>query len=93
MADDLKQLEKLIIDLKESLEREIAVTGTELRTQMREGFDRIEKVASRHSGMIVSGTVAIATLTKTVTKQESAIRDLQLRVRKLESRRRNGKSR
>ena len=81
MSGDLKHLERLLLDLKEGLERE-----------MRESFDRIEKVTSRHSGMIVSGTVAISTLTKTVTKQESAIRDLQARVRKLEGRRRNGKA-
>ena len=81
MSGDLKHLERLLLDLKEGLERE-----------MRESFDRIEKVTSRHSGMIVS-TVAISTLTKTVTKQESAIRDLQARVRKLEGRRRNGKAR
>ena len=80
MSGDLKHLERLLLDSKEGLERE-----------MRESFDRIEKVTSRHSGMIVS-TVAISTLTKTVTKQESAIRDLQARVRKLEGRRRNGKA-
>jgi hypothetical protein len=40
--------------------------------------------------MIVSGTIAIGTITKAVTKQEAAIRDLQARVRKLESRK-NGK--
>jgi hypothetical protein len=79
LADDLKHLEQLLLDLKESLERE-----------MREGFDRVEKVTRRHSGMIVSGTVAISALTRSLTKQESEIRDLQSRVRKLEGRR-NGK--
>jgi hypothetical protein len=36
--------------------------------------------------MMVSGTVAIGTITKAVSKQEAAIRDLQARVRKLENR-------
>lgn len=79
--------------MKESLEREMREGFdriTTLEREMREGFDRIEKVTRRHSGMIVSGTVAISTITRSLTKQESEIRDLQTRVRKLEGRR-NGR--
>jgi hypothetical protein len=82
----LQHLERLIVDFKESL-------GREMRTgfaSVNERLDRVEATLGRHSGMIVSGTVAIATLTKSVTKQEAAIRDLQARMRKLESRE-NGK--
>jgi hypothetical protein len=98
MDDDrFKHLERLIIDFKESLEREMGELRDGLRGELRSGFaavnerlDRVEATLGRHSGMIVSGTVAIGTITKAVTKQEAAIRDLQARVRKLESRR-NGK--
>jgi hypothetical protein len=98
MDDDrFKQLERLIIDFKESLEREIGDLGNGLRGEMKAGFaavnerlDRVEATLGRHSGMIVSGTVAIGTITKAVSKQEAAIRDLQARVRKLETRK-NGK--
>jgi hypothetical protein len=92
MTDDLKHLEQLIIDFKESLEREMREGNESIRREMREGFQRLENVTRRHSGMIVSGTVAIGTITKSITRQEAAIRDLQARVRKLEARR-NGKKR
>jgi len=98
MAEDrFQHLERLIVHFKESLEHELGDLGEGLRGEMRAGFsavnerlDRVEATLGRHSGMIVSGTVAIGTLTKSITKQETAIRDLQARVRKLESRK-NGK--
>jgi hypothetical protein len=55
LPDDLKHLEQLLLDMKESLERE-----------MREGFDRIEKaarprrvarellLATRHSALVTA---------------------------------------
>ena len=57
---------------------------------MREGFDRIEKVTTRHAGLIASGTLAIGTLIKSSQKQAAAIKDLETRIRKLEGRK-NGK--
>ena len=99
--NSLKNLEILVQLLKDSLEHEIV----ELRGEMREGFasmntrfDQIERVTGRHSGIIVAGTAAIATITRTINRQEAAlekqqatIRDLTARVRTLERRRANGK--
>jgi hypothetical protein len=83
ILDQLKatqqQTADLITGVKESLERE-----------MREGFDRIDKVTKRHSGLIASGTLAISTLLKSSEKQDAAIKDLQTRMRKLEGRK-NGR--
>jgi hypothetical protein len=74
-----KSLVDLITSVKESLERE-----------MREGFDRIEKVTTRHTGLIASGTLAIGTLIKSSQKQDAAIKNLETRMRKLEGRK-NGR--
>jgi hypothetical protein len=88
-----KHLERLIEDMSASLHRELVGLESSLRQGMRDGFaavnerlDTIETTLKRHSGMIVSGTVAITTITRTLTKQEEAIRNLQARVRKLEQR-------
>ena len=74
-----RQTADLVTSVKESLEQE-----------MREGFDRIEKVMTRHTGLIASGTLAIGTLIKSSQKQDAAIKDLETRMRKLEARK-NGK--
>ena len=74
-----RQTADLVTSVKESIERE-----------MREGFDRIEKVTTRHTGLIASGTLAISTLIKSSQKQAAAIKDLETRIRKLEGRK-NGK--
>ena len=74
-----RQTADLVTSVKESIERE-----------MREGFDRIEKVTTRHTGLIASGTLAISTLIKSSQKQAAAIMDLETRIRKLEGRK-NGK--
>jgi hypothetical protein len=52
-----RQTADLVTSVKESLERE-----------MREGFERIEKVTTRHTGLIASGTLAISTLIKSSQK-------------------------
>ena len=94
MDDDrFKHLERLIVGFKESLEREMrsGFTGVNERLdRVEERLNRFEATLGRHSGMMVAGTIAIGTITKAVTKQETAIRDLQARVRRLESRK-NGK--
>ena len=74
-----RQTADLVTSVKESLERE-----------MREGFGRIEKVTTRHTGLIASGTLAISTLIKSSQKQDAAIKDLETRIRKLEGRK-NGR--
>jgi len=74
-----RQTADLVTSVKESIERE-----------MREGFDRIEKVTTRHTGLIASGTLAISTLIKGAQKQDAAIKDLETRIRKLEGRK-NGR--
>ena len=74
-----RQTADLVTSVKESLEQE-----------MREGFDRIEKVTTRHTGLIASGTLAISTLIKSSQKQDAAIKDLETRIRKLEGRK-NGR--
>jgi len=74
-----RQTADLVTSVKESLEQE-----------MREGFDRIEKVMTRHTGLIASGTLAISTLIKSSQKQDAAIKDLETRIRKLEGRK-NGR--
>jgi hypothetical protein len=74
-----RQTADLVTSVKESIERE-----------MREGFDRIEKVTTRHTGLIASGTLAISTLIKSSQKQDAAIKDLETRIRKLEGRK-NGR--
>jgi hypothetical protein len=87
-----RHLEHLIEDMSASLQRERIGLGNSLRQEMRDGFaavnERLDTIETlkRHSGMIVSGTVAITTITRTLTKQEEAIRNLQARVRKLEQR-------
>ena len=74
-----RQTADLVTSVKESIERE-----------MREGFDRIEKVTTRHTGLIASGTLAIGTLIKSSQKQDAAIKNLETRMRKLEGRK-NGR--
>jgi hypothetical protein len=52
-----RQTADLVTSVKESLERE-----------MHEGFERIEKVTTRHTGLIASGTLATSTLIKSSQK-------------------------
>jgi hypothetical protein len=81
------RLARLIEDLAGSLQREIEG----LRSEMRNGFDRIEASTKRNTGMIVSGTIAVSTLKKWTVKaderdkrREAEIRDLRSRLQKVE---------
>jgi hypothetical protein len=87
-----RQTADLVTGMKESLEREIASVKESFEREMRQGFERIEKVSTRHTGLIASGTLAIGTLIKSAQKQDAAIAKLEARMRKLEGRK-NGRKR
>ena len=72
---DLKHLEDLMIDLIESLRRE-----------MQNGFDRIDLSVGRHGRIIVSGTFAISALTKSMTGLEEQMQARDREVRGLRER-------
>ena len=81
----VKDLEELLLQFSDSL-------GKEIQT----GLDRIDGSVKRHSGMIVSGTVAISTVTKTITRLEGQmrvrdkeLRDLRHRIERLERRKKS----
>lgn len=74
-----------------SLEILIDQWGESLQSEMREGFDRVDASTKRNTGMIVSGTLAIAALKKWAAaedarnkRRDAGMRDLRDRVRKLE---------
>lgn len=87
MADDSKHLEKLMIDLFESL-----------RTEMRSGFDRIETHLSdmavrldRHAGLLQSGSRWTARtntwaerMDRAMERKNRQIADLDRRIKALE---------
>lgn len=86
---DLESLEKIVLQLHESTVSEISG----LRTEVREGFVRLESATRTHRGMLITGTAAYSTLTNAVTElqeretvREAEIRELRDRLRKLEQR-------
>lgn len=98
----MEHLEKLIIDLKESLEREIQGVGRDLREEMRTGFARIENRfdiqaarLDRHAALLQTGSRWTARMNDWAEKidqsletQNREIAELRARLEKLE--RRNG---
>lgn len=75
VQSSMKHLEELVVELIDSLRRE-----------MHQGFDRIDLSVRRHSGMIVSGTFAISALTKTITGLEDQMRARDREMRELRDR-------
>lgn len=76
-----------ILSLIESLSREMH----DLRSEMRNGFERVEQATRRHSSAITSGTFSIGGLSKTVERLEEQMRvrdgqiaELRDRLRSLE---------
>ena len=94
-------LEKLIVDFKDSLEREIFELGREMRqgfTDLRERFDRQDARLTRHGGLLQSGARQITRLVEWTeaaddqsAKRDARLMELEKRVNELE--RRLGESR
>lgn len=75
LKSNSENIAKLLTEMKESLEREIADLRDELAPPLK-----------RHTGMMISGTVAISTLTRSVNTLETRLNKLQVRMQKLEKR-------
>jgi predicted RNase H-like nuclease (RuvC/YqgF family) len=100
----MDHLEHLIVDLKESLERQILGVESSLRQEMREGFARIETKfdtqaarLDRQAGLLQTGNRWIARtndwtekIDKALETKDREIDELRARLDKLEKR--NGKS-
>jgi hypothetical protein len=83
-----------------NVERLIDSLHDSLQTEMNQIAERIESAVRRHSGMIASGSVAIGTLNRWAkrrddidTRRDADMRDLRMRVRKLEAAMRRKKAR
>jgi hypothetical protein len=83
-----------IIQLIESLARELQEFREEVRTGLRTSVERIEQAVRRHSTAITAGTLSIGGLTKAIERIEAMIEDrdkqiadLRQRVRLLEGHR------
>src|SRR5689334_24733407 len=83
-----ENVQHLIDTLHESVQAEI----NGFRADMNQFAERIESAVRRHSGMIASGSVAIGTLNRWAkrrddidTRRDADMRDLRMRVRKLEA--------
>ena len=90
MADTSKSVEKLIVDLYESTQREMQAGFQALDRRL----GAIEGVLKTHRGMMLAGTVAYQTLTEGLAgvqgrepQLEKELRELRARVQKLEKRR------
>ncbi len=91
---------RLIENLSDSLQNEIAELRSEMRagfTEMREGFDRIEARLGRHGGLINGGARQITRLIEwsekvdgLIADRDRTIEDLKRRVERLEGKQ-NGK--
>lgn len=85
---------KLIEDLSGSINAEFAAVRadiTGLRTEMHEGFERIDASTRRNTRSIAGGAAAISALNRWAaerdsadSKRDTAIHNLEIRVRKLE---------
>jgi hypothetical protein len=79
-ASRFEHLEKLLLDVKESLEREFKGTANQigkLEHEFRTAADRIEKAVKRHDLAIVSGTLAIAEVRKHLAELDERVKRLE----------------
>lgn len=84
-------LAKLVEEHSDSLQREMAGLQRELAGDMATGFDRLEAATTRNTKVLVGGSKAVAALTQWAQKRDQLdrkpdqeIRDLRLRMQKLE---------
>jgi hypothetical protein len=92
-------LERLIIDMKESLERELVGVRDSLREDMRQGFsqvndrlDRMEARSDRHGGLLRTGQTNLVRLNDwseridlLLAARDKRLDDLEARLKRLES--------
>ena len=85
--------DKTLLDLFDSLSREISGVKDSLASEMREGFQRVEARLGRQGGIINGGARQVARLVEwsekidgIIADRDAVIADLKQRVEKLEGR-------